>query len=121
MLIKVLIQVYIYKETELLYHRQFGKALKQDIFSRLVGELMREAFSGASVKGVDSYDYYKYRVSYTIDFDSKLMFIFVSSLTDSPDSIKNEILKCKKDFLNLVFVSFENISGRPIASLPIIT
>ena len=62
---------------------------------------MREAFSGASVKGVDSYDYYKYRISYTIDFDSKLMFIFVSSLTDSPDSIKKEILKCKKDFLNL--------------------
>jgi len=54
-----------------------------------------------SVKNVDSHDYYKYKISYTSSIEHGLMFLFVTGLTDSIDNVKKELLKCKKEFLNL--------------------
>ena len=61
---------------------------------------MREAFSKRG-KSVEYHDYYKYRISYITEKDSELMFLFVTGLTDNFDNIKKELIKCKKEFLNL--------------------
>jgi small GTP-binding protein len=67
---------------------------------------MKDAFSsGKHFKGVQSHDYYKYKISYTIKEESNLIFLFVTGLTDSVESIKKELLRCKREFLNL----FEDI------------
>jgi len=66
--------------------------------------LSNEALSKGGNK-VDYHDYYKYRLSYITEKDLNLIFLFVTGLTDSFDSIKKELVKCKKEFLNL----FEDI------------
>jgi len=100
----VLRQVYIFKGKECLYYRHFGKALKEEIFNNIVEELQEDAF-GRSGKKVEYHDYYKYRISYITEKDLDLMFLFITGLTDNFENIKKELIKCKKEFLNL----FEDI------------
>jgi len=100
----ILRQVYIYKDDELLYYRHFGKALKREIFDNLIEELRRDAFAGGLTK-VQYHDYYKYRISYTTEPELGLIFVFVTGLTDNFENIKKELIRCKKEFLNL----FEDI------------
>jgi len=92
--------VYIYSGGKLLYHRHFGKALKDDVFNSLAVDLMKDAFATRGKK-VEYHDYYKYRISYITEKDSELMFLFVTGLTDNFENIKKELIKCKKEFLNL--------------------
>ncbi len=61
---------------------------------------MNDAFAKAA-KTVEYHDYYKYRIAYTTDKDLSLLFIFITSLTDNFDNIKKELIKCKKEFVNL--------------------
>jgi small GTP-binding protein len=61
---------------------------------------MKEAFAKRG-KSVEYHDYYKYRISYITKKDSELMFLFVTGLTDNFENIKKELIKCKKEFLNL--------------------
>ncbi len=61
---------------------------------------MKEAFAKRG-KSVEYHDYYKYRISYITEKDSELMFLFVTGLTDNFENIKKELIKCKKEFLNL--------------------
>ncbi len=65
---------------------------------------MKDAF-GKGGKNVEYHDYYKYRISYITEKDLELMFLFVTGLTDNFENIKKELIKCKKEFLNL----FEDI------------
>ena len=65
---------------------------------------MQDAFTKGS-KNVEYHDYYKYRISYITEKDLELMFLFVTGLTDNSENIKKELIKCKKEFLNL----FEDI------------
>jgi small GTP-binding protein len=61
---------------------------------------MKEAFAKRG-KSVEYHDYYKYRISYITEKGSELMFLFVTGLTDNFENIKKELIKCKKEFLNL--------------------
>ena len=65
---------------------------------------MKDAFSKSETQ-VEYHDYYKYRISYITEKELDLMFLFVTGLTDNFDNIKKELIKCKKEFLNL----FEDI------------
>jgi len=65
---------------------------------------MQDAFAKGG-KNVEYHDYYKYRISYITEKDLELMFLFVTGLTDNFENIKKELIKCKKQFLNL----FEDI------------
>jgi small GTP-binding protein len=65
---------------------------------------MQDAFAKGG-KQVEYHDYYKYRISYITEKDQELMFLFVTGLTDNFENIKKELIKCKKEFLNL----FEDI------------
>ena len=65
---------------------------------------MHDAFAKGENK-VEYHDYYKYRISYITEKEHELMFLFVTGLTDNFENIKKELIKCKKEFLNL----FEDI------------
>ncbi|MEJ2279844.1 MAG: ADP-ribosylation factor-like protein, partial [Candidatus Lokiarchaeota archaeon] len=97
-------QVYIYKNTDQLYYRHFGKALKPEIFTNIVKDLMEEAFEESSDE-IQTHDVYKYKVSYITQKELKLIFLFVTGLTDKKENIEKELKKCKKEFLDL----FEDI------------
>ncbi len=88
----------------MIYYRHFGKALKTEIFNALVVDLMKDAFVKSTDK-VNYHDYYKYRISYITETKLEVIFLFVTGLTDNFDNIKKELIKCKKEFLNL----FEDI------------
>ena len=92
------------KGKDLVYYRHFGKALKKEMFDALINDLLKDAF-GKVVNKVEYHDYYKYRLSYLTEKDQDLLFLFVTGLTDNFDNIKKELIKCKKEFLNL----FEDI------------
>jgi len=96
----ILRQVYIYKEGELIYSCQFGKALTQEDFTSLFKQLRKDAMAAPSDK-IEYHDYYKYRITYATEKKLDLMFLFVTGLTDSSKDIKTELLRCKREFLNL--------------------
>jgi small GTP-binding protein len=50
---------------------------------------------------VEFHDYYKYRVSFITQKNLNLVFLFVTGLTDKFDNIKKELVKCRKEFINL--------------------
>jgi small GTP-binding protein len=74
------------------------------MFDSMIGDILNDAF-GKSGNKIEYHDYYKYRISYTTQSELNLIFIFVTGLTDNFDNIKKELIKCKKEFLNL----FEDI------------
>ncbi len=96
----ILRQVYIYKEGELIYSSQFGKALSQEVFDSLFKQLRKDAMAAPSDK-IEYHDYYKYRITYATEKKIDLMFLFVTGITDSSKDIKTELLRCKREFLNL--------------------
>ena len=96
-------QVYIYRlyqKRELMYFRKFGKAVKKENFDAVLDDLEEEAF-GRNPNEIATYDYFKYRISYISDKSLKLLFLFVTGLTDKEENIEEELKKCKKEFLNL--------------------
>ncbi len=57
-----------------------------------------------STRGEDSvefHDYYKFRVSYVTQKSLGIIVLFVTGLTDKFDNIKKELVKCRKEFINL--------------------
>ncbi|MDX1798166.1 MAG: ADP-ribosylation factor-like protein, partial [Candidatus Lokiarchaeia archaeon] len=50
---------------------------------------------------MESYDYYKFKVSYITKKDLGLIILFLSGLTDKFENIKKELLRCRTDFINL--------------------
>jgi len=57
-----------------------------------------------SARGEDSvefHDYYKYRVSYVTQKSLGIIVLFVTGLTDKFENIKKELVKCRKEFINL--------------------
>ncbi|TFG21152.1 MAG: GTP-binding protein [Promethearchaeota archaeon] len=86
---------------ELIYERHFGKAIDKEIFSKLVLDLKEDALSKKTLGSVHSYDYIKYRITYTLDHEHDLMYLFITGLADNPESVQNELLRCRREFLNL--------------------
>jgi len=97
----ILRQILIYKENELLYYRHFGKALKQEVLNYLVSEIIKDEDTRREDR-VESYDYYKFKVSYITKKDLNLIILFLSGLTDKFENIKKELLRCRTDFINLL-------------------
>ncbi len=96
----ILRQVYIYKGKDALYYRHFGKALKKEVFDNVVEQVGNEAFSLRGSK-IGTYEYFKFKISYISEPDLEIIFFFVTGLTDSDENIKKELIKTKKEFLNL--------------------
>ncbi|MFW9941567.1 MAG: ADP-ribosylation factor-like protein, partial [Candidatus Thorarchaeota archaeon] len=50
---------------------------------------------------LEFHDYYKFRVSYITQKSVGIIVLFVTGLTDKFDNIKKELVKCRKEFVNL--------------------
>lgn len=53
-------------------------------------------------ENLNYYDFYKYKVSFIVDKESKLLFIFVLDLSDDFNRIKVELVRIREEFLNLL-------------------
>lgn len=93
-------QIYIYRKRDLLYYRKFGKAIQEKNFDSILEELEAEAY-GKKPNEMNSYIYFKYRIAYLTDRKLDLIFIFITGLTDDPENVEKELIRCKKEFLNI--------------------
>lgn len=104
-------KVYIMNSYEILYKRNYGKALSENEFENIIPEIINEAFSNL-VKEIGAYDYFKYKISYIIDKEHGLIFIFISGLNDDFNKLQVELIRLKKEFLSIFGDSLqENIDS----------
>ena len=93
-------QIYIIVNDNILYQRNYAKGLDKSIFMNIYPKLRQDILSKHG-KEIGDYDFFKSKISYTVEKDLDLIIIFVSGLTDEFDRIKIELHKLKKEFLNL--------------------
>ena len=60
---------------------------------------MEDAFRKKNPFSIQTYDYYKYKVTYIVEYNQELMFLFVTDLTDKFNIVQEELIKCKEEFL----------------------
>lgn len=92
-------QVYIILKEEIIYQKHYGKGLDDSLFENILPKIKADAFSKYGSE-INYYDFFKYKISYIIDKDLKLMIIFVSGLTDNYDRIKVELSNLKKELIS---------------------
>jgi len=97
-------QVFILKDGESIYEQHFGKGLDQNSFELTINTIMKDK-SKKKYQEISSQDFFKFRISFGFQESKKLIFMFVSDLTDKESLIKNELMKCKKEFM----LMFEDI------------
>lgn len=101
--------VKIYIEGERIYDQNYGKSLDEESFNSVLRNIMKEAFK-YPIEEVKYYDFFKYRITYLAIFDQKLLFLFISDLSDKFENIEKEIKRCKKEFISM----FSGILGHSI-------
>lgn len=109
----MLCQAYIILKDSIIYQRNFGKGLDNSLFLSILPKIRKDAFSDFGSE-IGSYDFFRYRVSYLIDKDYNLMFIFVSGLTDDFDDLKVQLDDLKKVFLDFYRNSLKKGLGTSI-------
>jgi len=97
-------QVYILNKSNIIYKRDFGKALSFESFQSIYQEIATEVSRGL-IDDFGSTHFFKYRIIYTVDRKLDLLFIFIVGFNDDIDTVKRELKKLKTEFL----VSFGDI------------
>jgi len=109
----MLCQAYIIFKDDIIYQRNFGKGLDNSLFLIILPKIKKDVFSEFGSE-IGSYDFFRYRISYLIDKDYNLMFIFVSGLTDNFDNLKVQLDDLKKVFLDFYRNSLKKGLGTSI-------
>lgn len=99
-------QVYILKDEKVLYNKNFGKAISIEDFQKIYQEILEETEKGTSL---DSYDFFKYKIVYSLGLDKRLMFIFITDINDDVNRAKRELESLKREFLETFGDSIDNL------------
>lgn len=89
-------QVYILKGHHVLYSKVFGKTISIEDFQKLYKEIINEMEKGIDLR---SYDYFKYRVVFSLVDDHSMMFVFITDVNDDIERTQLELKKLKREFL----------------------
>ena len=94
-------QVIVIKKDDIIYERLYANALKKGEIEDLRFKIKKDAIREKENK-VGFFDYYKYRVSYIVDLELDLIFIFIAGLMDDFFSlIKPEMDNFRDEFLEV--------------------
>ncbi|MHA1293318.1 MAG: ADP-ribosylation factor-like protein [Promethearchaeota archaeon] len=91
-------QVFIIKDDNVLYKYQFGKAFTEEIILNFLQDIKEDLCIETETMKYKNHG--EYRISYLVEKDLDLIFIFVTSLGISLSAIEKELERCKKTFLN---------------------
>ena len=91
-------QVYILKEGNIIYEKDFGKVLTFENFQSIYQEIKGEVSRGL-LDDFGSTHFFKYRIIYTTDSELDLLFIFIIGFNDDIETVKRELKKLKTEFL----------------------
>jgi len=97
-------QVYILKGGNIIYQRDFGKALTFENFQSIYHEIETEVSRGL-LDDFGNTHFFKHRLIYTVDSELDLIFIFIIGFNDDIETVKRELKKLKTEFL----ISFGDI------------
>jgi small GTP-binding protein len=97
-------QVYILKGGNIIYQRDFGKALTFENFQSIYHEIETEVSRGL-LDDFGNTHFFKHRIIYTVDSELDLIFIFIIGFNDDIETVKRELKKLKTEFL----ISFGDI------------
>ncbi|MFW9895484.1 MAG: ADP-ribosylation factor-like protein [Candidatus Thorarchaeota archaeon] len=89
-------QVFILKDNNILYNKNFGKSLSVEEFQKLYQEILEEKEKGTNL---ESYDFFKYKIVYSLVEEDKLVFMFITDINDDTNRTRGELEKLKKEFL----------------------
>lgn len=85
----------------MIYQRLFANALNRQEVEDLLFKIRKDAIKEKEYS-IGYFDYYKYRISYIVDLEFNLIFIFVAGLMDDFFSIiRSEMNNFKDEFLEL--------------------
>ena len=101
-------QIYILKESNILYEKNFGKALTHESFQNIAQEILKEVSRGLG-KDFGSTYFFKHRIVYSYEHELRLLFILIVGLNDGMSQVKSELMKLKKEFINIFGDNLENI------------
>ncbi|MFX1406922.1 MAG: ADP-ribosylation factor-like protein [Promethearchaeota archaeon] len=101
-------QIYILKDGNIVFERNFGKALTHESFQNISQEILKEASRGLG-KDFGSTYFFKYRIVYSYENEMNLLFILIVGLNDGIRQVKSELMKLKKEFINIFGDNLENI------------
>jgi len=93
-------KVLITKDDNIIYHREFGRAMGEEELKLLLMKLKKEANLDLT-KNFGNYISFQNRLSYIFERDFNLFFIFISGLADEPEDIEIELQELRNDFLNI--------------------
>ena len=91
-------QVYIIINNEIVYNRYYAQCFDNSLFMEVLQNIKEETFSKFGTE-IGSFNFFKWKISYIVEKDLKLILIFVSGLADDFDRIKLELFKLKREFL----------------------
>ena len=101
-------QVYILKDENVLYNKNFGKALSSEDFNKLYHEIIEVSTKGTGIE-LDSYDYIQYKIVFSFDQDLGLMFMFITDINDELRQTKRELSTLQNEFLDTFGENIENL------------
>ena len=90
----------------MVYNKKFGKSLSVEDFQKLYQEILEETEKGINL---DSYDFFKYKIVYSLEKDNRLVFMFITDINDDTGRCKRELEKLKKEFLDMFGDILENL------------
>ena len=94
-------QVCVIKKDDIIYERLYANALKKGEIEDLRFKIKKDAIKEKE-NTIGFFDYYKYRVSYIVDLELDIIYIFITGLMDDYFSlIKPEMDSFKDEFLEL--------------------
>ncbi|MFX1339020.1 MAG: ADP-ribosylation factor-like protein [Promethearchaeota archaeon] len=94
-------QVIVIKKDDIIYERLYANALKRGEIEDLRFKIKKDAIKEKE-NAVGFFDYYKYRVSYVVDLELDIIYIFITGLMDDYFSlIKPEMDGFKNEFLEI--------------------
>lgn len=103
-------QVYILKDEKVIYNKNFGKALLKEDFNKLYHEILEISKKGTGIE-LNSYDYIKYKIVFTLDEDLNLMFMFITDINDDLSLTKRELGNLQKEFLDTFGDAIEDLDA----------
>jgi small GTP-binding protein len=93
-------QVYIILNDNIIYQRNYAKGIDDSLFTNVYLNIKKSAFSKFAEEA-SSYEFFKFRLSYTTDKDLDLLFLFVTGLGDDFKNIEPQLKRFKKEFLDI--------------------
>ncbi|MHA1273401.1 MAG: ADP-ribosylation factor-like protein [Promethearchaeota archaeon] len=92
--------VYIIRDNDILFEKEYGKSINKDTFLTVFNDLKNQALSSLG-KEIGHYLYYRYRISYIVEKDLKFFIIFITGLSLSENLIEKELKKFFEEFMDM--------------------